>query len=94
MPTDDSMVRNSNDHQKQKGPQTRAFHRIAEIQGAEFVDQRLPPDFCGLANVAETEFDTGCDFAAAAFFGLRISRFERVWPLAMADLLRLNGGSP
>jgi hypothetical protein len=50
----------------------------------------LPPDFCGFANVAETEPAAGWDFAAAAFFGLRISLFECVWPLAMVDLLRLG----
>ncbi len=67
--------------QKQKGPPRRAFVAVED-----FVDQRLPPDFCGFANVAVTELVAGCDFAAAAFFGLRISRVERVWPLAMANL--------
>jgi hypothetical protein len=67
---------------KQKGPPERAF--VTTMQN--FVDQRLPPDFCGLAKVAVTEPEAGCDFAAAAFFGLRISRVERVWPLAMANL--------
>jgi hypothetical protein len=53
-------------------------------------DQRLPPDFCGFANVAATEPDPAGTFAAAAFFGLRISLLERRWPLAIADLLGLR----
>jgi hypothetical protein len=53
-------------------------------------DQRLPPDFCGFANVAATEPDPAGAFAAAAFFGLRISLLERCWPLAIADLLGLR----
>jgi hypothetical protein len=53
-------------------------------------DQRLPPDFCGFANVAATEPDPAGTFAAAAFFGLRISLLERRWPLAIADLMGLR----
>lgn len=49
------------------------------------------PLFCDFANVAVTELVEGCGFAAALFLGLRISLFERCWPLGMANLLRVGG---
>jgi hypothetical protein len=75
------VVRNWTGPENKKARTSRAF-----MAKNDFAVQRLPPDFCGLAKVAETELEAGCDFSAAAFFGLRISRFERVWPLAIANL--------
>jgi hypothetical protein len=64
--------------ENKKARKSRAF-----IVEPAFVRQRLPPVFCDFANVAETEPEPAGGFGAAAFFGLRISRFECFWPLAM-----------
>jgi hypothetical protein len=45
-----------------------------------------PPPLPDLAKVVVT-VDTWTLFGGAAFFGFLISRFERVWPLAIMDVL-------
>jgi hypothetical protein len=49
----------------------------------------LAPPFEGFAKAAVTDEAAGpVLFPAADFFGLRISRFDRTWPLAMFSLLQ------